>query len=1190
MALALSRTYEYGTGENVTIYGIPSTLNRHNSTYNYSVVLHGLDSFAIYSATVGVGTGSGCLDKFKIGSFNFQTPHVLTLSEVDQPYDSITQQGGGAQITWNFPAGFSARFTFASGNLTWANSSVSVLIPVTSGSEIATASPDTDAITLSLPRINIEYWVNVTLVYKQGSQSLTVTSLLLGFTYLEESTNDGLTNQEKSSGWLVDTPFAQGGYGWSSDTWVTANPNLYATNGLDSDYVEKWLGLDPNTIDTAHSHMLDTWNLTFDIQGHSLMPRQLADFQFWYENSTYNFSMAKPSPTVSYSSFVPLDPGATNLTDNSVWAAQVLWGYGALSTLESLIENESVGWLRAVEGSYDGLATITVWGKLSWGADPVTASTPNDGLPDGARVNPLYDEGLELDLGILPGGQTGKFGLTACGNVPSGAGIALSLSVPGGAQGALASYSSQFSSTCPNTASVSTYNITLPMVQTAQWQTVTLQMIANESTTKNPDSVALPINGCSLSYTLTIGMLNATPLKNSNGGPEDDLSGNPTGSCSGVGRVETITAFGASEVPYGVKAPTWLWVPTNNASLGNLPPGLQRYADEQDFALVVVNDTSVYTNAITSETIPFPWSTPIWNPSSGYTVSINPGLSNILVPRGQFFNSTLGRSLLSGTAYPQFFSTPAPLLGSNENASIVNFGLSNQLGDLSCYWQNRAIYTGGANTLGCSAFAGTSNRSADAISVMEDTNSSTTINGGGVPGDPYAETAAQAGAALQVVVRTGVNTTTQLDLLLAGLLDNSTGGVNGTLVPETYELPSLGFSSAVIRGLANQTYPSGGLWGVPASKAVAQTTGCGSIWSFVSNSPGGDLSCVVSDVVYWVGVAYSLATAASDYISNPAKLEQLGLQLDHRVESAVSTGGRILIGAWQGMVSAIQAGAIAVLTSGLSAIKTGLDLVLSGYSLPVSNAICGCTNGALNQIGPANAAVGTSTLGGGFSSMASYLNPIGTVLTIVLGILTVVTAGTATVVLFVVSLLISYLFSALSSQGLIPKSLSALTGPFGISWWTAGVEGAGLALNATLSFERLTLTGTEQQNFDTALGLYQSSADVGSALALYGIATGLNSKVTRTLMAGLSLMMAIVGAMMILYVYITTITNYQEGHAAAIGLAAMGSALAIFGLLVGALSLATPGTTLSPVQKLLIGVAAIFAAFDIFAGVAIISS
>ena len=43
-----------------------------------------------------------------------------------------------------------------------------------------------------------------------------------------------------------------------------------------------------------------------------------------------------------------------------------------------------------------GERTLPLWGKLFWGAKPLTASTPGNGIPDGDRNNPLASVGLDF--------------------------------------------------------------------------------------------------------------------------------------------------------------------------------------------------------------------------------------------------------------------------------------------------------------------------------------------------------------------------------------------------------------------------------------------------------------------------------------------------------------------------------------------------------------------------------------------------------------------------------------------------------------------------------------------------------------------------------------------------------------------------------------------------------------------------
>ena len=89
--------------------------------------------------------------------------------------------------------------------------------------------------------------------------------------------------------------------------------------------------------------------------------------------------------------------GGLTSGDGAPWAANALWSYSALQTFVGLSGVHSASWLRATEGSWKGVSTLTVEGKLSWGANPLAASTPNDAFPDGERVNPLSEVALEFN-------------------------------------------------------------------------------------------------------------------------------------------------------------------------------------------------------------------------------------------------------------------------------------------------------------------------------------------------------------------------------------------------------------------------------------------------------------------------------------------------------------------------------------------------------------------------------------------------------------------------------------------------------------------------------------------------------------------------------------------------------------------------------------------------------------------------
>ena len=134
---------------------------------------------------------------------------------------------------------------------------------------------------------------------------------------------------------------------------VFANPADYATNGLVNDFVEKEFSLDPQTIDTAGSHMLDTWNLTFDLGTGSNLPSY---FHYFYENSSYDFSKNCQvySPGGGGCIFTPHAIGASNLTclnrgvtcasgwvgDSAQWASETLWSARSLQELWTVMMND----------------------------------------------------------------------------------------------------------------------------------------------------------------------------------------------------------------------------------------------------------------------------------------------------------------------------------------------------------------------------------------------------------------------------------------------------------------------------------------------------------------------------------------------------------------------------------------------------------------------------------------------------------------------------------------------------------------------------------------------------------------------------------------------------------------------------------------------------------------------------------
>jgi len=825
--------YDSDTGENYTISGVPAVKNTtlSNGTYDYVVVLHALDDFATYGVQVGVGVGSGCLESILVRSFTFQTPSVVSVWENDEPYDSITGTGGGATIWWVVPEHFvAAKPVFDSGVVYWENSSATVQEPLTNASEFGGTGSTIGTLNLTLPQQNITYSVWLDLNYTVGGEALDITSTPATFDYLRDSSGDGLTDLEKGLGWTVTYTTSSGGI---VNQLVTADPSDYATNGLVSDYLEKEYDLNPNTVDSAGSHMLDTWNLTFDLGLVTSSPKLPSTplFEYWYENATYDpFGTGSPSAQNQSTGIAANPTGGRTSGDGSAAASKILWSLGELDAFENLSGVKAAGWLRAVTGTWKGVRTLTVEGKLSWGANPLAASTSGTGVPDGAQVDPLG--GTDLQVTITGWTDTAK---------ASGNGVAVFIYANSSAtaySSAKVDYSaytrqvtagSSGAASFPNATSPKTFVVTFPVTASEQFAYLNLSLVQNESTSSSSDTVYAISSTTQYKVDLTNDALQSVTYPSGGGNPS--------------------LSFTYHVLPVYARAPTWFLAPANNSTLSPLPAGLSRYTAEQDFDLLVLNDTAPAGSTPTKIAVgsilgpQLNWS---------YTMSLLPGLNNILVPRSLFLASPLGETLINATT--------TVTISSKHQDSALTFNPGN--------WISRVLNT-------------SSNRpsSTSFISVF----SSTTQSGssgvfGGVASNPAIEVgyeSRQVQAVFWINVSSagyGSNLTSgsaELTDLLGGLLLNSTGNLTGNLLNETAELPTLGLSSNVLAALANGTYRNDGAYGTPVSTSKGPLPPT-PWWDVVAADIWNAVSGVVNVVAKIVSVVWNSVVAAASYLADAA--------------------------------------------------------------------------------------------------------------------------------------------------------------------------------------------------------------------------------------------------------------------------------------------------------------------------------
>jgi hypothetical protein len=891
-------TYEEG-GTGVPYQLSASEETNYSATpteYEYYVDLTGLSPFAIYTVTsVTTGTAAGCLTYEGSNSTAFSTTDGFVLSHSDQPYDSITGEGGGEIVTFQVPSGTTPS-EFVAGYLTYTNVSTeqSVLLPITSLGQFQSFG-GTYVVNLTLSPPNTKFSVQLTLNYSIQYKSPvdghvyswqpSVSSQPLNFTYLKGTSGDGLSDVEKVNGWTVTLTSATG---TTINEVVSANPNDFATNGLVSDYIEKEFDLNPNLVDTAGSHMLDTWNLTFNLtQGNGKVP---SGFEVWNESKTYNpFNTTvqyspghyeSGSPPVGYAHLANITPtsghGITS-GDGSPLAATYLWNYSQLDILSTLGHVSNISWLRAVQGTWHGVSTLTVWGKLSWGADPLTASTPEDGIADGARLNPTSPVGLSASVSNLY-----VKGLT------NGQGYAARIQLYAGPNATGTPELTSFTDPVNTGLSGGTYRLTgyetvLPVNQTSQFETVQFEVLVNVS--GSPTLTAVPFDRALTQVDATYDMVNGALLSES----WTNTTATP---------YNGTLDLSLSSVPLDGKVPTYLWIPTQGGTTNGLPAGLERYTGEQAFDLVVVNASATFN----SVSIP--------NPAGGsYTLKVQPGLNNILIPREQFLNSSFAVAILEGKnfTYPSARPTPPILVNDSAARTLLTQSFGSSLGlmfDLQAYWQNRSIATGTHGNF-TSTEAGVSGSSSFQVqtAVVQTTPGN---NSGGLASDPSIYSNVPAPPALQSILTLSITSTATLDLLLSALLTNSTSGVNGTFQSVTGQAASLGFDAPVLSALANAVIVSQGVYGPPPYQPHSTSSGwsLAGVWNAVSAVASNPLGTLAS----FVGGVYNGAEAALTYFTNLA-------------QAAVSFGGHLLARA---AATLVHVGDII-----LSALNALLDYILS---------------------------------------------------------------------------------------------------------------------------------------------------------------------------------------------------------------------------------------------------------------------
>ena len=1085
-------TAQDSAGVTIAAYAQASLLL--NNSYEYQAELHGLQAWGAYNLVIreqSLPAPNDCMSySSNTSAFPLQLAAIFPVAEQDMPYDSITHQGGGATVYWQVPTNFTLNAQYINGTLIAAQTSntsnvssypIGNLSPVADSpfqSEGGRSVNTTYAVNVTGLTPNTDYSVSMFLNYSIPQPGglrgiLTATNAPYEFTYLRDTSGDGLTDTEKAQGWNVTV---QASTGQTYVRHVNASVPLYSTNGLVGDLLEKQFGLDPHTLDTAGSHMLDTWNLTFDLGTSASCPTY---FKCWYLNTTNPFTN-DPYPghpgTGSPASYNSTGPH-TKVDDSSPYDATVLWQGTTLQYLQSLIHHGTDGWLRAMVGKFpstidSGHYTLTVWGKLSWGANPLASSTVSDGIPDGYRVSPLGETDVNVTVaGWLDSGLTQGDGVAAYIR-------AVSNSSPYFYQRTdYSGYTSQVTALSNGSADYGgAFTVTFPVTPTEQHATLNLTLVQNTGSGGN--NVFSNAVGTGPIY---VDLSNLTMQSNRSVHSSDVLK---------------ITY---QVVPIYWKAPTAIVMPGDNSTLSSLPLGLSRYVGEQDFVLLEANLNASATgdSSLSVSGLPYPNVTAANEVSGSYTFGVASGMTNILVPRNLFVHSALGQALMLNKT----------------NASIPASGYNGFLRNSwdPANWQARVLnYT---QWNGSDYLPG----NLGYIKVYSNTDQNCTVSRecGGIPSKPSAE-AGVPSFAVQAIFTLNFTSQADLDGLLAGLLLNKSGNFSNWIFAATQYLPTLGLSPTVLSALANSTQSNDGAYGAPTSNQKAPESWWQAAASTIWNA--------VSGVIGALSVIWSAIVAATAYIVDlVARIASWGLAALKQTASVLKQVEGAMVYLMDQILSVIVAGVKAV----FSPITTAITNVMKAYVESVWSVLTPAWN-AYNSTGSVTSAESLAFVDNFFGSPVLVALAIATAVTIAFVIVQSLSVGADFLANIVISLLVSailgvavafvmslvpafaiseatassawFLFNE-SQSGIIPFGTrigvlgSALCPIFGVIGATFAGYHAGTLLGGDSIPESVKLVENVRANGFSVLDLVGAYPIIELTLGAVGLAMGVISKV-----------------------------------------------------------------------------------------------
>ncbi len=259
--------------------------------------------------------------------------------------------------------------------------------------------------------------------------------------------------------------------------------------------------------------------------------------------------------------------------------------------------------------------------------------------------------------------------------------------------------------------------------------------------------------------------------------------------------------------------------------------------------------------------------------------------------------------------------------------------------DLEAYWQNRAIALGSTGNF-TSAENGTSSTSYLQVRVVS-VASAESNNTGGLAADPAVYTTSDpAPPALQAIVTLNVTSGATLDLLLAALLDNTTGawdGVNGTFASVTSQVASIGFESPVLSALATAPIVSEGLYGTPPYKPTSHPSG--GLWGEFWNAVSAVVTTPAGAILALVGEVWTLTLAVTTFLDHLAiEAAKIDGKLLSMSAAALGAAGKVILSALNALLDYVISLVKAALAPVIDPIEAGVSRYDDSLDAPLKQA------------------------------------------------------------------------------------------------------------------------------------------------------------------------------------------------------------------------------------------------------------